>query len=95
MSVKMTPKEMEIVVDILQLGFACGLSHPFECFVNYIRSLTIGSYKEVREKEQKAYEAFAKFMHGCASAPNDPLLKITSENLNSYIEKYYNKDKKE
>ncbi len=58
----MTPKQKDLFISILTLGYACGLTHPFECYINYIRSLdNFCKYEDIPKKEQDAIETMLAF----------------------------------
>ena len=87
----MTPEQKDFIVEMSQLGMACGLDHPFEFFTNYIRDLDHYNYRKIPEMEKRAYEAMLEFMKGCGGCPEEEDFYNTLDiiKLNEYIDKWY------
>ena len=68
----MTDEQRKLVISILQSGFACGMTHPFECFVNYTRFLgQITPIATLEQDTQAAEAAFLEFWKGTACCPEE------------------------
>lgn len=87
----MTPEQKDTLVGMFQIGMACGLNHPFEFFMNYLRTLDHFDYKKVPELERKAYEAMLEFMKGCAGCEEEQEFynNLDVVSLNKYIDGWY------
>ena len=87
----MTPEQKDLIVKMFQMGMACGLDHPFEFFMNYLRSLDHMDYKKIPELEKNAYEAMLEFMKGCGGCPEEDDFYNTLDivKFNDYISKWY------
>jgi len=57
---------------ISAMGMACGLTHPYEWLINYVRSyLHIIPYHKIREVERQANEAALAFFTASSSCPEE------------------------
>lgn len=93
----MTEKQKDIIIEIFQTGMACGLNHPYEFFVNYIRSfMNFLPYDDIPKAEQDAYDAFIEFMKGTAGHPDEEewLKTLDADKLNKRINSWYDWAKK-
>jgi len=90
---KMTQEQMELFIQMAQLGMACGLFNPIEWYVNWKRALAHSDWKEIPTQEMLATNTFLSFLHGCDSEPDDPVKYLDEEGLNRMIERYYNREK--
>jgi hypothetical protein len=77
------------------MGMTCGLGHPFECFLNYIRTLSHLDYRKVPKLEEEAYEAMIEFMKNTAADEYEEkkLQKLDVIKLNEMIDIWYRKNK--
>ena len=88
----MTDKQKDIFISIASIGWACGLEHPFEWFVHYLRTMDMWArYKEIPKLEKEAYEAYLAFFKKCKCHPDDPIDTWTHEDLNNAINNFYKK----
>jgi len=88
----MTKKEKDLFIEIAQMGIICGLWHPYEWIVHYIRSLIHSTpYEKIQAMEQAAYQAFLSFMRGTGVSPDDPVRTWTMGDLKNSIDKFYNR----
>ena len=87
----MTPEQKDTLIEMFQMGMACGLDHPFEFFMNYLRSLDHVDYKKIPKLEKEAYEAMIEFMKNSGGCPEetDFYNSLTVVTLNDYISKWY------
>ena len=87
----MTPEQKDILLGMFQMGMAVGLNHPFEFFMNYLRTLGHLDYKKVPEMEEKAYDAMLEFMKNCAGneEEQDFYNTLTVVKLNELIDRWY------
>lgn len=88
----MTDKQKTWFVHIMQIGIACGLSHPFECLENWLMHMTpMIPLDEVNEKEEMALESFVEFYKGTASAPEEEerLKNLTVEQMLTMMSEWY------
>lgn len=87
----MTSEQKDLFISILTFGYACGLTHPFECYINYVRSLgSFCKYEDILNKEKEAVETMLAFFHECGSCEKDSIETWTEKDLNKAIESYYN-----
>lgn len=82
----MKTKNEHIFVRAAQAGVACGLYHPYEWLMNYIRMpMTSDSVRT------DAMFAFLDFFKGCDAFPEDPIQNWTIDKMMKAIEEYYEK----
>jgi hypothetical protein len=88
----MTQEQKDLFVSIMQMGWACGLEHPYECLVNFCRTLDMWTrYEDMPKLEKRAHEAFVAFLRGTKSCPEDTIDAITVEEMNQQINDWYRK----
>ena len=88
----MTQDQKNLFVAIAQMGIICGLTHPFEWYVNYMRSLQI-IYTDVKlpQKQKEATECFLEFYKETKCSEDDPVINWTEQDLDNAICQFYKK----
>lgn len=80
------------------MGIACGLSHRYEWFTNYLRSLQHTEvYADIPIKEQRAYEAFIAFEKMTASCPEEQveLDRLGKQGYCTLVNQWYNNSQRD
>lgn len=86
----MNDQQKELFVGLARLGVSCGLWHPYEWLINYLRALdTWCAYGEIPKRTAEANEAFLVFFKECAAGEGDPLSFWKLDDMNAAIEKYF------
>ena len=84
----MADDQRSLFVSIAQMGWACGLAHPYEWLMNYLVH-ALGFVDDPVQREKDAVEAFVAFFRGCESGPGDPCRCLTPERLMENIGEWY------
>lgn len=81
---ELTEKQKTIFIEILRLGFACGLETIPECLDNYLAHLDMFTeYSKMADLRNEAIKAFAIFYRGSASCAEEDLefASLTDEQI--------------
>lgn len=79
-----------MVREAIQLGLACGLQHPYEWYVNYLRAIPqFTPQPDVLPATLAFTVAFAKFLAGAASGPGDQWENLNADGLIKLVDEWY------
>ena len=88
----MTSEQQDTFIFIMSSGMACGVSHPIECYVNYLGHMTMFPYEDIPRLEKEAEEAMVAFLRKTSSGPGDPVGNLTPDGLTEMINAHYKED---
>lgn len=90
----MTAKQKSLFIEAAQAGIACGLWHPHEWYVNYVRVLfQLLPYNEVDERATSLGESFIAFYRECMAYPDDPIGNLDEDGFAKMINQHYGVEK--
>lgn len=81
----MTDRERDLFISVAQMGWACGLEHPYEWLEQALSHYDMFPPGQIDEIES----AFVSFFKGCAGYPTDPIENMTKERLRELVRNYY------
>ena len=86
----MTQEQKDLFISAATLGVACGLMHPIEWYMNYIRSLmNFAKYEDIPNLKEKMTEVFIEFYKMTGGGPGDPIENLTIDGFVNLVNDYY------
>lgn len=68
----MTNHDAQVLLEALRAGYACGLTHRYECYRNYERMLyQFIDYEKVNDKVKEFWDIVLTFEKSIASDPEE------------------------
>ena len=87
----MTDKQKDLIISVFRMGIACGMNTFWEAYLNYKYFMPhLMPYTEIPSAQQDLDEAFAAFLQGASSGPNDPIEQIKPKEVEEYISQMSN-----